>query len=57
MTVYQAAVTGDSGSSPYNDGIDLVTRTILQSPGFLYITELGADAPSTDPWIGHADPL
>ncbi|HEY5090745.1 MAG TPA: DUF1592 domain-containing protein, partial [Polyangia bacterium] len=47
--VYQAAVTGDTGSSPYNDGIDLVTRTILQSPGFLYITELGPDAPSTDP--------
>jgi Protein of unknown function (DUF1592)/Protein of unknown function (DUF1588)/Protein of unknown function (DUF1595)/Protein of unknown function (DUF1587) len=50
-TVYQAAVTGDPGSSPYNDGIDLVTRTILQSPGFLYITELGPDAPSTDPTV------
>jgi hypothetical protein len=51
MTVYQAAVTGDPGSSPYDDGIDLVTRTILQSPGFLYITELGPDAPSADPTV------
>jgi hypothetical protein len=50
-TVYQAAITGDTGSSPYNDGIDLVTRTMLQSPGFLYVTELGADAPSADPSV------
>jgi Protein of unknown function (DUF1592)/Protein of unknown function (DUF1588)/Protein of unknown function (DUF1595)/Protein of unknown function (DUF1587) len=50
-TVYQAAVTGDPGSSPYNDGIDLVTRTILQSPGFLYLTELGPEAPSADPSV------
>jgi hypothetical protein len=48
-TVYQAAVTGDTGTSPYNDGIDLITRTMLQSPGFLYVTELGPDAPSADP--------
>ncbi len=48
-TVYQAAVTGDTGASPYNDGIDLVARTMLQSPGFLYVTELGPDAPSADP--------
>jgi hypothetical protein len=26
----------------YDDGIDLVTRVLLQSPGFLYTTELGA---------------
>jgi hypothetical protein len=25
----------------YNDGIDLLTRILLQSPGFLYLTELG----------------
>jgi hypothetical protein len=50
-TVYQASVTGDTGSSPYNDGIDLITRTMLQSPGFLYITELGPSAPSSDPSI------
>ena len=48
-TVYQAAVTGDTGTSPYNDGIDLIARTMLQSPGFLYVTELGPDAPSADP--------
>ena len=50
-TVYQAAVSGDTGSSPYNDGIDLVTRAMLQSPGFLYVTELGPAAPSTDPSV------
>jgi hypothetical protein len=47
-TVYQAAVTGDTGSSPYNDGIDLITRAMLQSPGFLYVTELGPNPPSMD---------
>ncbi|HEY4395747.1 MAG TPA: DUF1592 domain-containing protein, partial [Polyangia bacterium] len=47
-TVYQAAVTGDTGSSPYNDGIDLITRAMLESPGFLYVTELGPDATSGD---------
>ena len=26
----------------YAEGIDLVTRVLLQSPGFLYVTELGA---------------
>jgi len=25
----------------YNDGIDVVTRALLQMPGFLYVTELG----------------
>lgn len=40
--LYTVAVTGDTGSSPYNDGIDFVTRAILDSPGFLYITELGS---------------
>jgi hypothetical protein len=27
----------------YEEGIDLLTRVLLQSPGFLYITELGED--------------
>ena len=33
----------------YNDGIDLVTRGLLQSAGFLYVTELG-DAPPAAPF-------
>jgi hypothetical protein len=44
MTLYTAGATGGT----YNDGIDLVTRGLLQSAGFLYITELG-DGPSTAP--------
>jgi hypothetical protein len=28
----------------YDDGVELVVRTLLQSAGFLYLTELGADA-------------
>ena len=40
MTLYQAGATGGT----YNDGIDLVTRGILQSAGFLYVTQLGSGA-------------
>jgi Protein of unknown function (DUF1592)/Protein of unknown function (DUF1588)/Protein of unknown function (DUF1595)/Protein of unknown function (DUF1587) len=31
-----------AGGHTYADGIDQVTRVLLQSPGFLYVTELGA---------------
>jgi hypothetical protein len=41
-TLYNTAVTGDTGTSPYNDGIDFVARAMLQSSGFLYVTELGS---------------
>jgi hypothetical protein len=41
LVLYTAAVTGDTGTSPYNDGIDFLARAILDSPGFLYVTELG----------------
>jgi hypothetical protein len=44
LAVYRA-VEGDTGS--YEQGIDLVARAVLQSPSFLYITELG-DAGSSD---------
>lgn len=37
MTLYTAGATGGT----YNDGIDLVTRGLLQSAGFLYITQIG----------------
>lgn len=37
-SVYHVAADGYS----YEDGIDLLTRVMLQAPGFLYITELGA---------------
>jgi len=37
LTVYKTGATGGT----YNDGIDLVTRALLQSAGFLYITEIG----------------
>ncbi len=37
LTLYQAGAEGAS----YEDGIELVIRGLLQSPGFLYITELG----------------
>ena len=35
--LHRAAPTGGT----YNEGIDLVTRGLLQSAGFLYITALG----------------
>jgi hypothetical protein len=41
-TLYTAGATGGT----YNDGIDLVTRGILQSAGFLYITQLGSGSGS-----------
>jgi hypothetical protein len=31
----------------YEEGIDLLTRVLLQSPGFLYVTELGNSAASS----------
>jgi hypothetical protein len=37
LTVYRAGAQGAS----YADGIELVVRAILQSPGFLYHTEIG----------------
>jgi len=43
VTLYHAGA--DSGGS-YNEGIDLVTRGILQSVGFMYITQLGGSASS-----------
>jgi hypothetical protein len=41
-TLYTAGATGGT----YNDGIDLVTRGLLQSAGFLYITQLGSGSSS-----------
>ena len=38
MTLYHA---GADSPGTYNEGIDLVTRGILQSVGFLYVTALG----------------
>jgi hypothetical protein len=38
VTIYHAGADG----AAYNDGIDLITRAVLQSAGFLYITEIGA---------------
>ncbi len=43
MDLYTAGATGGT----YDDGIDLVTRGVLQSAGFLYVTQLGDDAPSS----------
>jgi hypothetical protein len=40
LTVYK---TGANGGT-YNDGIDLAVQALLQSAGFLYITEIGAGA-------------
>ncbi len=37
MTVYQAGAL----DATYADGIEAVMRAVLQSPGFLYITEIG----------------
>jgi hypothetical protein len=41
VTLYHA---GADSPGTYDEGIDLVTRGILQSVGFLYITELGGSA-------------
>jgi len=40
VALYDAAAEGGS----YDDGIDFVTRAILQSPSFIYLTELGDSA-------------
>lgn len=37
LRAYQVGATGYN----YADGIDLITRVLLQSPGFLYTTEIG----------------
>lgn len=39
LTVYRAGADGAS----YNDGIQATIEAILQSPGFLYLTELGVN--------------
>jgi hypothetical protein len=44
LTVYQAGAEG----AAYADGIELVIRAMLQSAGFLYVTELG-DGTASDP--------
>jgi hypothetical protein len=46
LTVYQ---TGAEGAD-YADGIELVIRAVLQSAGFLYVTELG-DGSASDPIV------
>jgi hypothetical protein len=43
QSLYAAGATGGS----YNDGIDLVTRGMLQSAAFLYVTQLGDSAATT----------
>ena len=48
VTLYHA---GADSPGTYNEGIDLVTRAILQSVGFLYVTALGAAGSGDD----HAD--
>ena len=40
LALYRAAADVDLGGS-YDDGIDFVTRAILQAPSFVYLTELG----------------
>jgi len=46
VTIYHAGADG----AAYNDGIDLITRAVLQSAGFLYVTEIGSG--STPPAAG-----
>ena len=45
VTIYHAGADG----AAYNDGIDLIARAVLQSAGFLYVTEIGdgTSAPAT----------
>ena len=38
VTIYHAG----ADTAAYNDGIDLIARAVLQSAGFLYVTEIGA---------------
>jgi hypothetical protein len=44
ITVYRVGATG----ATYNDGIDIVVRAVLQSAGFLYVTEIGSGAVEAD---------
>jgi hypothetical protein len=44
VTLYHA---GADSPGTYNEGIDLVTRGILQSVGFLYVTALGSGSSGT----------
>jgi hypothetical protein len=44
LALYRASA-GEGGT--YADGIDFVTRAILQAPGFLYLTELGDSTASS----------
>jgi hypothetical protein len=37
-----------SADGTYEDGIELVIRGVLQSPGFLYLTEIGPGTPTVD---------
>lgn len=41
LTLYRAGAEG----ATYEDGIELLIRGILQSPGFLYLTEIGDGSP------------
>lgn len=43
MTVFHTALDGGS----YDAGIELVVRAMLQSPAFLYLTEIGAEPATT----------
>jgi len=45
MAVYRI---GAASPGTYAEGIDLVTRAILQAPGFLYLTALGAPGSTID---------
>lgn len=44
LTLYDVGAEG----ATYQDGVSHVLRGLLQSAGFLYLTELGAGAPSAD---------
>ena len=44
LDVYRVGAEGAS----YEDGIELVIRALLQSAGFLYLTELGSGAPDAN---------
>jgi len=46
LTVYQAGIL----DAAHEDGIELVIRAVLQSAGFLYVTELG-DGSASDPIV------
>jgi hypothetical protein len=46
LTVYRASIVGGG----FKDGVELVITAVLQSAGFLYVTELGAGAAALDPY-------